>query len=346
MKIWVVLSSIFLSFSLWATPELVVHFGKLSPTQERVLDRVFTARLKEYANEYSGQVEVVIQKNASSEQILESLKSPQSLAVIFLGHPAIEVRGEEIEERRIVNGFLEAADGRYLTKTFMSSAHDNLQALSILTCHESGVLPNYLKYMPEGPKYYQSPTHNIDSLSNPLFEFTSYYATPKVLKAVFDDLPNLLERYKRNQNTIETQWVELSVTYLDLLSSKFDYQVLLDGRQVGVLNASYNDRGRAKHKSIQKIKIQRSLWEKGRTLTVRPDDPKRPVREEGLNVVDDIILTKVKVKDRGQEDLLFEGIVHLGDDDSMYDSDIGLSFRRNWRFFDKAPRLDSWELSL
>ncbi|CAM9905151.1 unnamed protein product, partial [Chrysoparadoxa australica] len=255
--------------------------------------------------------------------LLKELKNPKTLGVVFLGHPAIKTEGV-YPDKKIIHGYLQSGDGFYLPKKTFSAAHEKLAFLSILTCHESAILPLYDKSLPEGIDVLKSPTHGLDSLANPLFEFTSFYSTPQVI----DLISKKIEEGRYDSFEAEkSEDLLLSIQTRDLVSSHFTYTVEVDGKVVGILKKEVNKRGRVKNSNTFEIKIPKNYIRNG-IVKITADDPKRPIKS-GLKVIDDIIIEGIWVNENGIKRSLLDYQIHLGDQESNPDQNEGLGFLRN-----------------
>jgi hypothetical protein len=275
----------------------VVHvlYGDLKPGQHRILERVFRPKLNLLSQANS---QIVVKENltAKTEEILGALRDPQTLGIIFLGHPAIKTTGE-YPNKEIIHGHLKDGLGRYLPKKLFRGAHKNLRFLSVLTCHESAILPLYLDQLSSTVKYYKSPVHGLDALKNPLYEFTSFYSTPKVLEQLAQDLHSQkIDTFSQDDDGQES--IHLTMKVRDLISQRFSYTVEVNGELVGVLHAKKNKRGRLLNELHFSFSIKKSSLAQHNSITIAPDDPKRP-RPDGLLVVDDILIDSIQVD--GQE---------------------------------------------
>jgi hypothetical protein len=331
---------ILLGISLVSSPlnAQVIHvlYGDLKPGQQKILDRVFKPRLEDLKG--LEQVSKVIQKpKATYLDLLEALRSPESIGVIFLGHPAIKTKGV-FPDKKIIHGYLMDADGRYLPKKILSGANPQLKFLSIMTCHESAVLPLYLESLPEHVKYYKSPTHHIDGLANPLYEFTSFYSTPEILDQVLNDFNK--KKYDDFKLLSNPKIGTLKISTKDLVSSRFSYGVVLNDRFIGALYAQKTKRGRLLNSSTYLIDIFKSdLSDTENNLRIFPDDSDRP-KPQGLKVVDDILLENISLNNQS---IPFRGPVHLGDQEFSPDMNEGLGFLKNKEDFINSPFQSIWE---
>ena len=230
------------------------------------------------------------------------------------------------------------ADGRYLPKEILSGANPQLKFLSIMTCHESAVLPLYLNSLPDHVQYYKSPTHHIDGLANPLYEFTSFYSTPEILDKVLNDFNK--RKYDDFKLLSNPKVGTLKISIKDLVSSRFSYGVVLNDRFIGALYAQKTKRGRLLNSSTYLLDIyQGDLTGNENNLRIFPDDPNRP-RPLGLKVVDDILLEEVRLND---EIIVSKGPIHLGDQEFFPDMNEGLGFLANEEDFKRSPFQSIWE---
>lgn len=339
MKISILVPLFFLWFStIFANGEVHIHYGDLKRGQKSILNRVFKPKLKELSKL---NVEVVEYDKSLQENILASLANPKVVGVIFLGHPAIKTKGTG-KKRRIVHGYLKDGEGKYIPKNIFSGAHNNLKFISVLTCHESAIIPLYKKTLPSFIDYFESPSHSLNALDNPLFEFTSFYSTPKVID-------NILQQYGPDSLEINSlgdpKEKSLKVNLKDLTSGRFSYTVSINGVLVGIISRQLNSRGRILNDVEFLIKVPESiLHESNNLLTIEADDYLRP-RPLGLDVVDDILIEKVTLENGGREDSL--GVkIHLGDQESNPDIEEGLGFLRNKLVFRDylfvGPRWELW----
>ena len=208
-----------------------------------------------------------------------------------------------------------------------------------MTCHESAILPLYLSSLPENTHYYKSPTHSLNSLGNPLFEFTSFYSTPKILMDIKSDLEKgkfssfFTKKVKPNK--------KIKITAKDLVSQKFGHSLMVNGKYIGAMFSKKNKRGRLLNLVDFEFEVPNSLLNgRERTLIeIIPDDADRP-KPAGLKVVDDILIEKVS----------FEGIdlltdsVHIGDQKNNPDFSEGLGFLRNQADFEMSPYFKEWRM--
>lgn len=280
---------------------------------------------------------------ATVNDVTHALQDPNAYGIIFLGHPAIKTQGS-FPNKKIIHGYLQDAQGKYLPKEILSGAHKNLRFLSIMTCHESAVIPLYINSLPQSVHYYKSPTHGLNSLDNPLFEFTSFYSTPKIVDEINADLEQ--SRFKLENHYVMDSFYEDSKTLVfkvkDLVSQRFGYSVFINGRYLGAMFAQKNARGRLLNKVTFKFNVPPYLWSSTEnTIRVAPDDRNRP-RSSGLQVVDDILLTQVKLDDEN----LLDGPFHIGDQRVSPDLNEGLGFIRNREEFSLAPFIFEWEVKL
>ncbi|MCF8060819.1 MAG: hypothetical protein K9K67_16060 [Bacteriovoracaceae bacterium] len=337
MKLSIKVATLILLFSAKMANAQFIHvlYGELKPGQQQILDRVFKPRLIEL--EKLDQVKEVVQKQkATYLDLLRALKSPETIGVIYLGHPAIKTEGT-FPNKNIIHGYLMDSDGRYLPKNIFSSVHPNLKFLSIMTCHESAVLPLYLKSLPDFVHYYKSPTHNMNSLGNPLFEFTSFYSTPKILEEIERDMDR--GRYDDFKIFPDPTILTLNLKVMDLVSSRFSYVVTLNDKLIGALFSKKNDRGRLINKASFSFDIQQSDLKDKNVLKIYPDDSNRP-RPKDLKVIDDIILSEVYFNN-GEN--LIGMPIHIGDQELDPDLLDGLGFLRNRSEFTKSDFMESWE---
>lgn len=306
-----------------------------------ILERVFKPKLGELRKVIGQVVEV---PNASVEDILFALKNPENLGVILLGHPAIKTKGK-YPDKKIIHGFLMGADGYYLPKNILSSTHEQLQFLSIMTCHESAILPLYLDSLSEKVDYIKSPTHGLDSLSNPLFEFTSFYSTPLVVDTIIENYKKgKYASFKKNKKIIKGR---LTIKLSDLISSRFTYTITIDDKVVGILKSQKNPRGRNLNNiefSFDLLSHELKTIAPGAILKVLPDDPNRP-KPIGLKVLDDIIVREISI-DSSEYSFNWKDGAHLGDQAQNPDILEGLGFLRNKFDFDNLPFSENLELSL
>lgn len=331
--------SVVFNFSLLADKgNIHVFYGDLKKGQMAIIERVFKPELKRLKNKEP--VEKVIEWNDGKiEDFLSVLKDPKTLGVLFLGHPAIKTEGIH-PDKKIIHGFLKSGDGFYLPKNIFSAVHDELKFISIMTCHESAILPLYMNSMPSHVDVIKSPTHGLDTLDNPLFEFTSFYSTPEVLK----NLEKKLEggSYREFNFLEEKSSRNVKVVYRDLVSSRFTYTVEADGKVVGILKKEMNKRGRILNKFEKVVKIKNKSKV---NLKIHPDDPFRPVAE-GLKVVDDILIDDILIQTGYDFQSVLEKRIHLGDQEESPDKNEGLGFLRNLEDFKKAYFSLFWEGSL
>lgn len=337
----IILFSLFLSLSSFGSnpSKGVVHvfYGDLKSGQMAIINRVFKPKLKILENKK--EVEKIIEwPKGKIEDFLKVIKNPKTLGVLFLGHPAIKTEGT-YPDKRIIHGYLKSGDGYYLPKEILSAAHSNLQFLSIMTCHESAILPLYLDSLPNHVDVIKSPTHGLDNLDNPLFEFTSFYSTPKVIEKLeknFDD--NKYAGFFVQPLELQT----IRIQYRDLVSSRFTYTVKVNDKLVGILKKETNQRGRIHNIFEKAIDLGNETINR---VSIQPDDPRRP-RKDGVKVVDDILLDQVELI-RGNTPLnLLRKTIHLGDQMHSPDEGEGLGFLRNKKAFFKAPFRESWEIEL
>lgn len=317
----------------------VIHvlYGDLKPGQQKILDRVFRPKLNELIS-MEGVKKVVENPQASIEDLTQVLQSPQTLGVIFLGHPAIKTKGV-MPDKKIIHGYLQDTNGRYLPKAIFSAAHEGLKFLSIMTCHESAILPLYLDSLPKHVHYYESPTHNLNSLGNPLFEFTSFYSTPKIIDEIKDDLKNgNFDDFYEPKNKV---MAKLEIEVKDLVSQKFGYVVLLNDKFIGSLFAQKNNRGRLLNKTKHQFFLESGEVFAGAKIKIIPDDANRP-KPNGLKVVDDILLLKVELEGVA----LLKQPIHLGDQEQSPDMGEGLGFLRNLPEFEITVFKNEWEVAL
>ncbi len=201
-----------------------------------------------------------------------------------------------------------------------------------MTCHESAIIPLYLDGLPQKVKYYQSPSHGLDALKNPLYEFSSFYSIPKVLEEIADDLREgkLNEGdYHHDFNGIQKGTLKLKVR--DLISQRFTYTVEVNDELVGILHAKKNKRGRLLNELTFTFPIHNKLKKEGNKITISADDSDRP-RPQGLSVVDDILVDSVEVN--GLE--LLATPLHIGDQPEFPDMEEGLGFLRNHDDFSRS----------
>jgi hypothetical protein len=315
-----------------------VFYGDLKSGQMAIINRVFKPKLKSL--EKKKEVEKVIQwPNGKIEDFLEVIKSPKTLGVLFLGHPAIKTEGT-YPDKKIIHGYLKSGDGFYLPKEILSAAHKRLQFLSIMTCHESAILPLYLDSLPKQVDVIKSPTHGLDNLDNPLFEFTSFYSTPKVIEKLekkFDENKYsgfFVDKYPEDK--------KIRVHYRDLVSSRFTYTVKVDGKVMGILKKETNSRGRIYNKYVKTITVGSDFVSR---ISIQPDDPNRP-RKDDLKVVDDILIEDVELSQGDSFFKIMRKNIHLGDQVISPDEGEGLGFLRNRKAFQQAPFHEAWEVEL
>lgn len=301
--------------------EVHIHYGDLKKGQMSILNRVFRPNLKKLSKL---NLKVVEYENSLQKNILSSLASSRVVGVIFLGHPAIKTKGVG-KGRHIVHGYLKDSAGMYLPKNIFSGARDNLAFISVLTCHEGAIIPLYKKYLPSFIDYFESPSHSLNALENPLFEFTSFYSTPKVIDSILNRYDSSFFDSSQVEKTSQTT---ISIKLKDLVSSRFSYTVSVNGSLVGIISRKLNSRGRILNKIDYQFKVSNSLFNKGSNfITISADDYLRP-RPNGLKVVDDILIEEVSLISGENRNNLAKNI-HLGDQEVNPDMNEGLGFLRN-----------------
>ena len=340
MKRYLLLSLIFITALAPAhAAKVVLFYGKLKPIQASTLERVFIEKAKKSFSKYPNTTFEIIKKSGL-QSLLRAFKDPEVIGILYFGHPALVTEGvvNAQEDRRVIlNGFLQTADGKYIPKSILSSAHKKLQFVSFMTCHQSVVLEKYLRHLKEGTRFYRAPETNSAGGENPLFEFTSYYNTPKILDQITLDFDKHLENFKNADIQTNREKIELEISTRDLLSSRFSYEVLIDDQLVGIIESQKNKRGRKLNTVNSKIEVY-----KHGELTIRQDDLNRTPKNNQKFIIDDIILDSFKVN--SEEQLILP--IHLGDESSNVYQGIGLSFLRNLIDFEGLAVQKDWRFQL
>lgn len=350
------------SASLAQSEKAKIYFvlANLNPTQKNILERVFFSEVEKLSKEYS-EIEFIKIDNVSIMEIINILSSRSTMGAIFLGHPAINTKVDG-DERKIIHAYLQTSYEkmfkveneyrvdlvtRYVPKRIFTASHENIKILSIITCHDSVVTPLYKKNLPAYLNTYfiTSPTHNIDSFKNPLFEFTSFYSTPEILGDFKNKIPSLIKEFRAKRKFEKTEEVsKIKISWRDQLSKFYVYEVLLNGKLVGVLEPYSTSRKRSLNKREMEIKVSVPI-KSGDVITISPDDPNRPRSDINLKVVDDIIVDRVEiVRESSSENVVLGQAIHIGDEKNQPDAGTSLTFLRNEEgFLQSIFYLNKWD---
>ena len=273
-------------------------------------------------------VEVKIHRRYATQEAVDALKNSRTLGFLWLGHPALDVRGE-----KLVNSYLTTPEKRYLPKLLFSASHSNLGFVGIVSCSLDDVVSRYNKYLPPTVPLFVPQTDDNRDI-DPAAQFTYMIGgSLQVIEKIKNELKARVQAFQLGSSGQERYMSTLEVSYRDLLSKHFSYVVIANKHLAGVLEPT------------SELKIQITLpkaWvtSSQNTITIRPDDLNRTAPEGVTNFVDDILLTSlVSVSEFGRRDSLLSSPVHLGDDDGAdWDSGLaGLSNPQNYRGYENLP---------
>lgn len=175
-----------------------------------------------------------------------------------------------------------------------------------------------------------------------------------VLLKIFQEyLTTHLKKFKKNHPQKQCHKPShLKIHYRDLLSSKFDYDILINNTLIGNLSVTRSKRGRKLNKSDRDIVFCAENFSWPLNLTIRPDDRFRYNGPEGnqQKVLDDILIDKLELVTDEKKNILWQtdlyGPIHIGDEQNEPDVQTGLSFKRNWADFKNAILYDQLKLEI
>jgi hypothetical protein len=340
---WLVAFFIFHSAFAEIRPTIKILVGHLREGQAEILKDAFFDEMAEgVARAAALGVHIdAPQMESNAETLKEALQDPNTIGVLWLGHPALDItKNSSTGKSEAANIYIEAADGRYLPPTILSAAHAHLQFVSLVTCNATLVNEKYAKYLRSNIQNYFPPSSTAEFSTNPLMEMAHFFVAPiEVFNTVVADLPRHLRNFIPQASLTGGS---LEIHYRDLLSKRFDYEVLVNGKYIGSL---YTQRsapiGRVRNRAQVSWPIPAEAFPV-QNIVIRPADAERRRTTAIQNVVDDVLIDQVRLRQSGSEQELLTNPVHLGDDSEAADVAIGLSFESNLDDFATAPLAKEW----
>lgn len=259
--------------------------------------------------------EVSIRTASTQQDLLDSMNDSQTSGVIWIGHskPAIH-------QENVYNAFMLDSYGQYMTKSVGASAHSSLEFFAMNTCFTGHINPRY-NWSGQG---YSVLTHDFEAEDNSLNQLTNIIqGTIGIFEKSIQKIATLTSSFSTN----ETKFIDLEISYRDLLSTQFGYDVFINDRLVGLLDKEGPRDFRGKTKTI---KIPQSVLRSRNTIVVKPSDANRYSPRFDFPV-DNILVKEITIGG----DSVFNGEINIGDED-LADEEIGLSKVMNRRVMKSA----------
>lgn len=247
---------------------------------------------------------VMTKIGSTQNDFLNSIGDSQTVGLVWIGHSKPAVDNEVT-----YNAFMMDARDQYVTKSIGAAASEALEFLAINTCFAGHINPLYSWHN----QRYDVITHDFEVDENNLNQLTN------VVQGTIEILRQATAKIRDMNTTTEFNISEkktLEISYRDLLSTQFGYDVLLNNRLIGLLDKEELRDFRGKTKTFQ---VPAELLKRSNLITIRPTDPDR-TSPKYAHPIDNIIVSKIKIDGR----VIFDQEINLGDED-LDDSEIGLS---------------------
>ncbi|MGE0614169.1 MAG: hypothetical protein AB7P04_00890 [Bacteriovoracia bacterium] len=293
-------------------PAIHIHLGslrenKIQLRQEEFLDPLPTS----ITTEKGDVVQVIVHVKPTADDVISTLQDPNTLGWMWAGESALDIPAPAAGEKaRIRNSFLQTVSGRYLPASLFSATHPGEIAIGISTCHNSALAKKYAPALPVGlallqPQALAFESEAIESAA--ILSFDDIFEAPR---EVFDQISAQVVKMPRPVPAMTGPKTTVQIEYRNQNSNRFDYEVLLDGKLIGVLEKTVDSEGLTVNKNIKEFQIDTPAPGQSAVLTIRPDEWKRAGVEGNLRTVTPLLVDSVKIA--GQERL--SQVIHLGDE--------------------------------
>lgn len=274
----------------------------------------------EILNRQGHQARIV--QESTQEDLISSLNDKNVIGVIWHGHN--QPSWQKIKDQKVpYNYHLLDAKKRFLSKKIFSNLPPRLQLLGLNTCYTSGVLEKYNLHTFEDPHLLLGGEWEIEEDRENILDSE---ATNSIAGAI-----NTYRKFNEKGINLEEQTsfqreqeISLTFSFRDLVSSHYDYNILIDGQLRGVLSKKVSD---FPWTTVSEKRISINLTAGEHNLVIEPNDPARS--SPGIEYpVDNILLDKVVLLQKFKKTALLEKTYNIGDEDRA-DQETGLFEIRN-----------------
>lgn len=267
----------------------------------------------------------------STEQLLlRSLQDSSVVAILWVGHTTRDQRDAN-GTLEIYNGHLVDSNKDILPRHIFTARHEDLQWLGIVGCDLSTILPKY------------ELSSRSETALSPLKLFRPELVSQDEsgmepvklvigLKEAFEAAHEALQTGIIHSKTPQPRGTEeprpdheIEIHHRDLMSTRFGYELLINGRYVGQLTAIVKPAGQKLIRlpsGTTKIRIPAAVWKAKphgaqAEILIFPNDANRTAHTY-RHPIDNILIDRVSIDDKE----VFSGPVNLGDADA---SDLDLA---------------------